>query len=644
MQQAMPESKAETSAKREYFRQLLVVLVASTVLFANLGGARLWDRDEPRNAGCALEMRERGDWIVPVFNGELRAHKPVLTYWLIMSAYAVFGVNEFAARFWSAALGVGTVWATYGIGRRLFHPQVGLWAGLILSTSLMFDVASRAATPDAALIFFSTVAILAYVMGTAPRSATEPRLHFPRSWLTAAWMYAMMGMAVLAKGPVGFVLPAAVIGLFALIAQRPSGARPKPTATLGALRLRVVRPACTGQNTDAPAPSAALRVHLALGLDPRRWAATVRSFLRHFLATCWAMRPFTAVAVLCIVALPWYVWVSLRTDGQFLRGFFLEHHLHRATQPMEGHSGSLLFYPAALLVGFFPWSVFAVPALIELVVRVRNRDPWRAGYVLACCWVGVYVTTFSLAATKLANYVTPCYPALALVTGGFLYQWLRGAAISPRLWQRLSWATLGLVGIVLLVGLPLATKRFLPGEWQLGLLGLVPLAGALLALWCAETHRRRAALLATAVAAILFVMGLFGWALPRVDQHQQNHQLLAAIDHFGVRPQVGAYGCLEPTWIFYGGDPITELTLAPTELPTSSDAPWQPKPRRNAAEFFGESEEQLIITTDRHWSQLRAVLPPNATVLADCPRFLKSGRLLLIGRVMLQAQRDTIRE
>ena len=72
----------------------LIVLVAGVVLFTNLGGPTLWDRDEPRNAGCALEMLQRGDWMVPVFNAELRAHKPILLYWLIMSAYELFGVNE----------------------------------------------------------------------------------------------------------------------------------------------------------------------------------------------------------------------------------------------------------------------------------------------------------------------------------------------------------------------------------------------------------------------------------------------------------------------------------------------------------------------------------------------------------------------
>jgi len=128
---------------------LIVAATAAVVFFTNLGGPSLWDRDEPRNAGCAAEMWERGDWIVPTFNDELRAHKPALLYWLMMTAYAVGGVNEFSARFWSAALGAATCLLTYGIGSRLYRPSVGLWAGVALATALNFGVAARAATPRA---------------------------------------------------------------------------------------------------------------------------------------------------------------------------------------------------------------------------------------------------------------------------------------------------------------------------------------------------------------------------------------------------------------------------------------------------------------------------------------------------------------
>src|SRR5256885_600143 len=95
---------------------LLVAAVAAIIMFTNLGGPRLWDRDEPRNSLCAKEMFERWDWVVPTFNGRLRTHKPVLLYWCIMSAYSVLGVSEFSARLPSALAAVGTVLCTWFIG------------------------------------------------------------------------------------------------------------------------------------------------------------------------------------------------------------------------------------------------------------------------------------------------------------------------------------------------------------------------------------------------------------------------------------------------------------------------------------------------------------------------------------------------
>src|SRR5262245_4659870 len=91
----------------------LVALIAAFVMFTNLGGTQLWDRDEPRNGECAREMLARGDWVVPVFNGELRTHKPVLLYWCIMASYVALGVSEFAARLPSALCAIGSVICTY---------------------------------------------------------------------------------------------------------------------------------------------------------------------------------------------------------------------------------------------------------------------------------------------------------------------------------------------------------------------------------------------------------------------------------------------------------------------------------------------------------------------------------------------------
>ena len=62
----------------------------------------LIDRDEPRFAEASREMIERGDYVVPYFNNQVRLDKPPLTYWAQTASYQIFGENDFAARFPSA--------------------------------------------------------------------------------------------------------------------------------------------------------------------------------------------------------------------------------------------------------------------------------------------------------------------------------------------------------------------------------------------------------------------------------------------------------------------------------------------------------------------------------------------------------------
>src|ERR1041385_8762750 len=62
----------------------------------------LIDRDEPRFAEASREMIQRGDYVVPYFNNQLRLDKPPLTYWAQTVSYRMFGQNDFAARLPSA--------------------------------------------------------------------------------------------------------------------------------------------------------------------------------------------------------------------------------------------------------------------------------------------------------------------------------------------------------------------------------------------------------------------------------------------------------------------------------------------------------------------------------------------------------------
>ena len=324
---------------------LILVLASSAVFFTGLGQSRLWDRDEPRNAGCAAEMMARGDWVVPIFNDQLRQQKPVLLYWLMISAYQFLGVNEFAARFWSAALAVVTVLCTWQMGRRLYGDAVGWLAAIALATSLMFVVAARAATPDALLIACVTAALAVFVQATFSRPESAPCgadrwRFFPKTWGSILAFYGLLGLAVLAKGPVGFLLPMATIGLFGMI----ESARPNQQLRGLAQRIR----------------------HVGAIVHPL-----------NFWRTLWQMKPLVGGIIVLLVAGPWFVGVHWRTDGDFTRLFFPQ----RELGPCHGADGKPRRWTLVLSAGdpdrFFPLVVFLGANRIDPLARpgrVQRRD------------------------------------------------------------------------------------------------------------------------------------------------------------------------------------------------------------------------------------------------------------------------------
>ena len=594
----------------------IVVTLSVIVFFTGLGGPRLWDRDEPRNAGCAAEMLAANDWVTPVFNGELRSHKPVLLYWLMMPGYALFGVNEFTARMPSALLAVGASWLTLFIGARLFNRQTGVLSAVILCTSMMFVVAGRAATPDAVLIFFTTAATAVFVAWAFPQrntnEACEPHRLPTESKLplrVAASMYGLMGCAMLAKGPVGLVLPTAVMGMFLLLE-----------------RLRLTTP-----HAPNASPSSSPRWRTVLGSVARGFAP------HHFLRTCRWMRPITAITVSLAIALPWYIWVGIRTEGAWLEGFFLEHNVGRAMRPMESHGGGPWYYPAALLAGFFPWSVFAVPTMLS-VWRMSPADTDRRPVLLAACWVSVYVAIFSIARTKLPSYVTPCYPALAILTAWQLSRWVESMENASSLrWMRAALLVLAIVGVGMMIGLPIAASQLLPGEQWLAIGGLIPLGAALWAWRAVERQQRLRVVRTMAIGAALFVLTAFAYMSRHVSKHQQFDRLLAAIRQRSDSARISAYECMEPSWVFYSQQAIGRVWMTDQrtaeELAAEAARPrWSPDPAREDLATFMSDPNGFVITTQWQYDRIAELLPSGTEIVARTPLFLKKTDLVVLQR------------
>jgi 4-amino-4-deoxy-L-arabinose transferase-like glycosyltransferase len=591
--------------------QLCILAAALVVFFSNLGGPRLWDDDEPRNATCAREMLARGDWIVPTFNSELRTDKPVLLYWLMMGSYALFGATEFAARFPSALLAVGTTLMTYHLGRLLFRPQVGLWAGLIMATNLMFTVSARAATPDSTLIFFTTLALLIYVWSMTgekrgqnyllrrPESFSRPSLinsSDPFSWLppwpALAAMYAAMGLAVLAKGPVGALLPCAAIGLFLILVRvRPS--------------VRV-----------APPEHATLFNHF------RRWlrglAASLPEFAWQLLRAVWAMRPILLAAIVLAIALPWYLLVGLKTDWEWTSGFFLKHNLERFMQPLDGHRGTILFHPLILIACFFPWSFLLPAGALQLVRKVRTGDPQRAAYLLVGCWIFVWFAVFSLAGTKLPSYVLPAYPALAVVCGAWAADWIAAPARrSAYRWVSAGLIVLAAAGVGLAIGFSLAMSRWLPGLPSFGWIGSIAIAGAGVGWFF---HRRKQPVMSLgslAVTAILLAVAAFAVAAVPISRLQNGAQFAEMLQQIEGKPDgIGMFHVAATGVIYYADPPLHDFK----------------EDRQGVQSFFARAECPVLVTDAEGYNVIRPLLPPDARIIDRQPRFLKRGEMVVIGR------------
>ncbi|MFN3421835.1 MAG: ArnT family glycosyltransferase, partial [Armatimonadota bacterium] len=127
--------------------------------------------DEAYYARVPIEMRERGDWIVPYFNGEPRYKKPPLMYWLVALSQSVFGENEFASRLpsFTAVFLTGLLLAWFGF--KLGAAESGLWAATAFLLNPMTAILGNWGAPEAILCFFITASVLFGFLGLFDRDA-----------------------------------------------------------------------------------------------------------------------------------------------------------------------------------------------------------------------------------------------------------------------------------------------------------------------------------------------------------------------------------------------------------------------------------------------------------------------------------------
>ena len=178
--------------------QRAIVLFSLALLLAGNWILPLTDRDEARFGEASREMRQRGDHVVPWFNGAWRLDKPALIYWCQIASYDVCGDNPFGARLPSALFTTGTALLLVRWGKKITGDnKTSLMAGAMFVAGLHVAIIGRVATADMALVFFCTLAAWSGWELTRPES---PRRRF---WW---WIfYGALALGFLAKGPIAWL-------------------------------------------------------------------------------------------------------------------------------------------------------------------------------------------------------------------------------------------------------------------------------------------------------------------------------------------------------------------------------------------------------------------------------------------------------
>lgn len=277
------------------FPVLLLLIFLSSLLFFLWGTAQMpvTDPVESNYALTAKEMVLSGDWISPQIYGRYWYDKPALVYWMLSASYSLFGFTDFASRLPAALCGAfSIVLMVYYMRRITASREAALWAGVFLATSLEFWIISHAIITDSMLFLFTLPALFSAYIGI-----TEGR---PWHMVIA---YGAAGIACLAKGPVGLVLPGIILFL---------------------------------------------------------WCCTLRSRKAFF----YLFHP-VGILAFCITALPWYVTMYSIHGVDFINGFLGLHNVTRALSSEHPGDNHFYYYLLVMPLSLLPWTGLSFYGMVK---------------------------------------------------------------------------------------------------------------------------------------------------------------------------------------------------------------------------------------------------------------------------------------
>lgn len=453
---------------------VVVLGLTAALFFARLGARALWS-SEFRWGEIAREMIVSHNYFWPTINGKVYYDKPLGSYWLVVAATWLTGsMNEAAARIPSAVAGVLSVALVAVLGRRLYNPQTGATAGLILATSFSFVFFSRHASADVETVAGELAAIALFL-----HHEDEDRQ--PRFWVVALWL--LMAVTSLTKGLLGFVLPIVVIGSYSCLADG-----------WKELAMRTLH--------GSPA------ARISWLVERNRW-----------LFNWWTIVAVALAGLLYYT--PFAISHAKTGSGTGLYMVYREN-VERFFEPFD-HRGPVYLYVYVIFALMAPWSAFLPAALIQMHGRQRlNLDHARSDrFTLVFFW-STFIF-FTLSGSRRSYYLLPILPAAAILVARVLAEPSEALLQWPRRLLMLGYGVI--VAAVAISGLAfLPPHRFLPAPYsELPDVPDQPMLAAywivsLIAVgWSLRNLNSMRVMVSSGLAAYLFMFYLFVFALPAGD-------------------------------------------------------------------------------------------------------------------------------
>lgn len=300
--ESLPQSAPARDALFVRHRTLVLALVGLFVLVPFLGWRDLWYPDEPDIGQVAQAMYQSGDLVAPRRNGEIWVDYPPMVYWAgTLSSHLLGGMTAFSLRVTSALGAIAIVLLTALAASRFLGARAGLWSGFALLTFHHFVYEAESYRPDVLFTLYVAAGIYLYAHGCGER---------PRLWPRVG-AFALFGLAILSKGPLGVLLPGLVLFL---------------------------------------------------------WHAGRREWKRLL-----SLAPLALVSL--AVALPWFLACGKAMGGENMWHEFYEQNFGRFGSGSRGHEKPPLYYLRNLWIDFLPWSLLFPFAIAWFVRARRHREP-----------------------------------------------------------------------------------------------------------------------------------------------------------------------------------------------------------------------------------------------------------------------------